>query len=92
MWERHEWKWVSIEVIDNLEELEQSLDEETFAALIYNSGYVQKKNGSLKENDTMFYFKKYGCIWMLLIDIGTLLSLKIVLFNGQHFALFILFK
>ena len=40
-------------VFDNLHVLEASVNEETFLFLIYIAGYVQKKNGVVKENDSL---------------------------------------
>ena len=48
------------EIIDNLSTLEDKVPEETTSSLIYIAGYVQKKGGQAKENDTVFYFEKYG--------------------------------
>ena len=48
------------EILDNLSEFEQKVLEETKSCLIYIAGYVKKKAGQLKENDTDFYYKKHG--------------------------------
>lgn len=48
------------EIIESLEHLEPSLEEETFAAIIHIAGYLQKKCGLAKEEDTSFYLEKYG--------------------------------
>ena len=48
------------EVFDNLHVLEASVKEETLLSLIYIAGYVQKKGGVVKENNSLFYYQKFG--------------------------------
>ena len=48
------------EVFGNLHALEASVKEETLLSLIYIAGYVQKKGGAVKENDSLFYYHKFG--------------------------------
>ena len=48
------------EVFDNLHPLEASVIEETLLSLIYIAGYVQKKDCVVKENDSLFYYHKFG--------------------------------
>ena len=48
------------EVFDNLHALEVSVKEETLLSLIYVAGYVQKKDGVVKENDSLFHYHKFG--------------------------------
>ena len=48
------------EVFDNLLALEASVKEETLLFLIYIAGYVQKKGGVVKKNDSLFYYQKFG--------------------------------
>ena len=48
------------EVFDNLHALEVSVKEETLLSLIYIAGYVQKKGGVVKENDSLFHYHKFG--------------------------------
>ena len=55
------------EVFDNLHVLEASVKEETLLSLIYISGYVQKKGSVVKENDSLFYYQKFGRYFNALI-------------------------
>ena len=47
------------EVFNNLHALEASVKEETLLSLIYIAGYVQKKGGVVKENDSLFHYHKF---------------------------------
>ena len=48
------------EIVDNLAELESKIQEDTMFSIIYISGYVQRKNGSEGDDDTFFYYQKFG--------------------------------
>ena len=48
------------EVFDNLHALEASVKEETLLSLIYITEYEQKKGGVVKENDSLFQYRKFG--------------------------------
>ena len=49
------------EAVDNIEQLEGSLHEETKATLLYIAGYVTRKHQEREEiGQTSFYFQKFG--------------------------------
>ena len=43
------------EVFDNLEALEESVESDVVAAILYIAGYPLKQAGQICDNDTMYY-------------------------------------
>ena len=48
------------EIFDNLEALEKSVGSDVVAAILYIAGYLQKQAGQIRDNDTMYYYDKFG--------------------------------
>ena len=48
------------EILDNLVELENKIQDETMFSISYIAGYIQRKNGYESNDDTFFYYKKFG--------------------------------
>ena len=47
-------------IFDNLEALEESVGSDVVAAVLYIAGYLQKQAGQIRDNDTMYYYDKFG--------------------------------
>ena len=50
----------SVQFFDNLEALEESVGSDVVAAILYIAGYLQKQAGQTYDNDTMYYYDKFG--------------------------------
>ena len=48
------------EIFDNLEALEKSVESDVAAAILYIAGYLQKQACQICDNDTMYYYDKFG--------------------------------
>ena len=48
------------EIFDNLEALEESFESNVVAAILYIAGYLQKQADQIRDNDTMYYYDKFG--------------------------------
>ena len=73
------------EVFDNLETLENSIPDETKAALVYITGYVTRRDDEMNDQEsTHFYFDKYGS-YQKILDRG---GLKIPQDNACQWCFF----
>ena len=48
------------EIFDNPEALEESVGRDVVAAILYIAGYLQKQAGEIRDNDTIYYYNKFG--------------------------------
>ena len=48
------------EIFDNLQALEKSVGSDVVAAILYIAGYLQKQANQNRDNDTMYYYDKFG--------------------------------
>ena len=48
------------EIFDNLEALEESVGSDVMAVILYIAGHLQKQAGQIRDNDTMYYYNKFG--------------------------------
>ena len=58
--DQYECEFCKCETFDNLEVVEESVGSNVMAAILYIAGYFQKQAGQIRDNDSMYYYNKFG--------------------------------